>query len=100
MTASMCWRSAENSSLSMILETAVERARAGCDAVRWQGATRRRAHARKEEQPGLKACQRAAAWPDRVCSAVTHAVMFVVVANVSIHQSSPAEESGQLRFLG
>ena len=64
--------------------------------MRWQGTTTLRAHARKEEQRR----QRAAAWPDRACSAVTHAVMFVGVANVSIHQASPAEESGQLRFLG
>ena len=33
----------------IILETAVGRARVGCDAVRWQGATTLRAHAREEE---------------------------------------------------
>ena len=59
-----------------------------------------RAHARKEEQPGLKACQRAAAWLARVCSALTHEVMNLVGGNVCIHAVSPAEESGQLRFLG
>ena len=53
------------------LETAVERARVGCDAVRWQGATTLRAHAREEEQHGLKACQCAVARLTRVRSAVT-----------------------------
>ena len=80
----------------MILETAVGRARAGRDGVRWQGATTLRAHARKEEQRR----QSAAAWPARVCSALTHEVMDIVGGNISIHAVSPAEESGQLRFLG
>ena len=80
----------------MILETAVERARAGCDAVRWQDATTLRARARKEEQRR----QRAAAWPDRACSAVTHELMDIVGGNVCIHAVIPAESSGQLRFLG
>ena len=78
----------------MILETAVGRARAGRAAVRWQGATRRRAHARKEEQRR----QSAAAWLARVCSALTHEVMNIVGGNVCIHAGSPAELSGQLRF--
>ena len=80
----------------MILETAVGRARAGCDAVRWQGVTMRRAHARKEEQRR----QRAAEWLAWVCSALTHKVTHIVGGNVCIHAVSPAEESGQLRFLG
>ena len=88
----------------MILETAVGRARAGRDAVRWQGLAqacpapclglRRRAHARKEEQRR----QSAAAWLARVCSALTHEVMNIVGGNVCIHAGSPAELSGQLRF--
>ena len=49
------------------LETAVERARVGCDAVRWQGATTLRAHAREEEQSR----QRAVARLTQVRSAVT-----------------------------
>ena len=67
------------------LETAVGRAPAGRDGVRWQGLVQvcparclgltLRAHARNEEQPGLKACQSAAAWLARVCSALTHEVM-------------------------
>ena len=32
------------------LDPAVEHAQVGCDAVRWQGETTLRAHARKEEQ--------------------------------------------------
>ena len=80
----------------IILETAVGRARAGRDAVRWQGATTLRAHARKEEQRR----QRAAAWLARVCSAFTQEVMNIVGGNVCIHAVSPAESSGQLRFLG
>ena len=80
----------------MILETAVGRARAGCDGVRWLGATTLRACARKEEQRR----QSAAAWLARVCSAFTHEVMDLVGGNVCIHAVSPAESSGQLRFLG
>ena len=80
----------------MILETAVGRARAGCDGVRWQGATTLRARARKEEQRR----QRATAWLARVCSALTHEVMNIVGGNVCIHAVNPAESSGQLRFLG
>jgi hypothetical protein len=44
------------------------RARVGCDAVRWQGVTTLRAHARKEEQRG----QRTAARLNRVCSVRTN----------------------------
>ena len=78
------------------LETAVGRARAGRDGVRWQGATTLRAHARKEEQRRPSA----AAWLARVCSAITYEVMDIVGGNVCIHAVSPAELSGQLRFLG
>ena len=89
-----------------ILETAVGRARAGRDGVRWQGLAqacpapclglRLRAHARKEEQRR----QSTAAWLARVCSALTHKVTHIVSGNVCIHAVSPAESSGQLRFLG
>ena len=88
------------------LEAAVGRARAGRDRVRWQGLAQAcpapclgltlRARARKEEQRR----QSAAAWPARVCSAITYEVMDLVGGNVSIHAVSPAESSGQLRFLG
>ena len=78
------------------LETAVGRARVGRDAVRWQGATTLRAHAREEEQRG----QRAAARLNRVRSAVTQEVTFVVVTNASGHAMLCAEVSGQLPFLG
>ena len=81
---------------SFNLETAVGRARAGRDAVRGQGTTTLRARARKEEQRR----QSAAAWPARVCSAFTQEVMNIVGGNVCIHAVSPAESSGQLRFLG
>ena len=80
----------------MNLETAVGRARVGCDAVRWQGATTLRARARKEEQRG----QRDAARPTRACSAVTLKVTTVVGAKLSRHQVCPVEASGQLPFLG
>ena len=78
------------------LETAVGRARVGCDAVRWQGATTLRARARKEEQRG----QRDAARPTRACSAVTLKVTTVVGAKLSRHQVCPVEASGPLPFLG
>ena len=80
----------------MILETAVGRARVGRDAVRWQGATTLRAHAREEEQRG----QRAAARLNRVRSAVTLEVKVVVSCGVNGHAVVPAEASGQLPFLG
>ena len=63
------------------LETAVERARAGRDAVRWQGATRPRARARNEEQRR----QRAAARSARVRSVLTQKVNQVVSANDKVH---------------
>ena len=64
--------------------------------MRWQGTTTLRAYARKEEQRR----QSAAAWLARVCSALTHEVMNIVGGTVCIHAVSPAESSGQLRFLG
>ena len=80
----------------MILETAVGRARVGCDAVGWQGATTLRAHAREEEQRG----QRAAARLNRVRSALTQPVKVVVRRQANIHAVYRAGESGQLPFLG
>ena len=68
----------------------------GCAAVRWQGATTLRAHAREEEQRR----QRAAARLNRVRSALTQQVNAVVATKVRFHAVFPAEESGQLRFLG
>ena len=78
------------------LKTAVGRARVGCDAVCWKGATTRRARARKAEQRR----QRTAALPNRVRSAFTQKVMGFVCEILSVHQVLPAEVSGQLRFLG
>ena len=78
------------------LETAVGRTRVGCAAVGWQGATTRRARARKAEQRR----QRAAVLPNRVRSAFTQKVTGFVCEILSVHQVLPAEVSGQLRFLG
>ncbi len=80
----------------MILETVVGRARVGCDAVRWQGATRRLAPASNEEQRR----QRAAAQFNRVRSALTYRVEAYVPLNLNVHAVFHAFESGQLRFLG
>ncbi len=80
----------------MTLETAVGRAREGCIAVQWQGATTLRARARKAEQ--RRQC--AAMQPSRVCSALTQEVICAVRKNVRIHRMLPAEVSGQLPFLG
>ena len=90
----------------MILETAVGRARVSCDAVGWQDQAQAcpalrlgwtlRTHAREEKQRG----QRAAARLNRVRSALTQPVKVVVRNKVSIHAVYPAEESGQLPFLG
>ena len=66
---------------SLNLETAVGRARVGCDAVRWQGATTLRARAREEEQRG----QRAAARLNRVRSAVTPTVTVDVSSEINVH---------------
>ena len=68
----------------------------GRAAVRWQGATTLRAHAREKEQRR----RRAAAQLTRARSAVTPMVKVIVGANVSVHQVWPAVASGQLRFLG
>ena len=59
------------------LDSAVGRARVGCDAVRWQGATTLRAHARKAEQHR----QRDVARLTRARSAVTLQVMVLVGAD-------------------
>ena len=79
----------------IILETAVGRARMGCDAVRWQGAATTRAPAREEEQRG----QRAAARLNRVRSALTQQVNPVVATKVNVHAVFLAAGSGQLRLL-
>ena len=68
----------------------------GCDAVGWQGVTTLRAYAREEEQRG----QRAAARLNRVRSALTQSVNVVVRQKFNVHAVYPAEESGQLPFLG
>jgi len=54
----------------------------GHDAVRWQGVTTLRAHAREEEQRG----QRAVARLNRVRSAVTRKVRVAVGTKFSMHQ--------------
>ena len=78
-----------------ILETAVGRARVGCDAGCWQGGTTLRPHGREEEQRG----QRPAARLNRVRSALTQQVKLGVATKLSVHAVLHAHESGQLRFL-
>jgi hypothetical protein len=80
----------------MILEPAVERAPGGCVVVLWQGATTRRAPARKAEQRR----QRPTALRHRVRSALTQKVTGLVCEILSIHQVLPAEVRRQLRFPG
>jgi len=80
----------------IVLETAVGRARVGCDGVRWQGETTLRAPARKEKQRRKQAPARL----NRVRSAVTLEVTLLVSTKARVHKAYPAEESGQLRFLG
>jgi hypothetical protein len=80
----------------MILKTAVGRARVGSAAVCWQGATTRRARARKADQRR----QRAAVLPKRVRSAFTQKVMGFVCEILSAHQVLPAEVSGQRQWDG
>ena len=63
------------------LDSAVGPARVGCDAVRWQGVTTLRAHAREEEQRR----QRAVARRNRARSALTQQVNVVVGTNVNVH---------------
>ena len=82
--------------MELNLETAVGRARVGCDRVRWQGATTLRAPARKEKQRR----QRAPARLNRVRSAVTLEVTLLVRTKAGVHKAYPAQESGHLRFLG
>ena len=94
------------------------RTRLGRAAARWQGAdaagepgrasrrlarlanaqwpASRWAHAREEEQRG----QCVPAPPYRVRSAVTLEVKLDVGANASVHAVFPADDSGQLPFLG
>ena len=67
-----------------------------CDAVGWQDATTLRAYAREEKQRG----QRAAGRLNRVRSALTQPVKVVGRRQANIHAVYPAEESGQLPFLG
>jgi hypothetical protein len=74
-------------STALNLDPAVERARVGCDAVRWQGATTLRARAREEEQRS----QRAAAQTNRVRSALTQLVRVFVPGELNVHQVLPAE---------
>ena len=68
----------------------------GCDGVRWQGETKLRAPARKEEQRR----KRVPARLNRVRSAVTLEVTLLVSTKARVHKAYRAEESGQLRFLG
>ena len=81
---------------AMILDSAVGRARMGCGAVRWQGATTQWAPAHKEKQRG----RRAAARLRRVRSALTPMVNVVVGPNDSAHQRFLVWPSGQLPNLG
>jgi hypothetical protein len=81
----------------MILETAVERARAGCDAPRWQDANHSDAQRHRED---LQRRQRGAARLDRVRSALTQVVNVFVNGNASVHAVLPVVVSGQLPFLG
>ena len=55
---------------------------------------------RADSQHGLKACQRGAAWLDRVRSALTQQVKRAVAMKPSIHEAYPAVPGGRLRFLG
>lgn len=80
----------------MILQAAVGRARVGCVAVRWQGATTQRASARKKEQRSQSASTR----PNRVCSALTQQLGMVVSTNLDLPLVLPAVESGQLPLPG
>ncbi|MDO9149311.1 MAG: hypothetical protein Q7U52_16930 [Hydrogenophaga sp.] len=82
--------------LKVNLETAVGRARVGCQAVCWQGATTPLAAASKKEQPG----QRTAWRLNRVCSAFTRKVSAAVVKIVHVHGTFQRKERGQLPFLG
>ena len=91
------------------LETAVGRARVGRDAVRWQGATTLRAHAREAEPGHRQSCglavpgegpsprlgaackveqrgQRAVARRNRVRSGLTQMVTVVVGIGLSVHE--------------
>jgi len=80
----------------MILETAVGRARVGCDGVRWQCETTLRAPERKETQRRWRAPARL----NRVRSVVTIEVTLLVRTKAEVHKAYPVEESGQRRFPG
>ena len=68
----------------------------GPDAEGWQRATTLRAHAREKAQRS----QRAAAWLNRVRSALTQQKKVAVRDKVNVHAVYPAEKSGQMPFLG
>ena len=80
----------------VILETAVGRARLGCDTVRQQDATTLRPDGSWEKQRR----QRAVARLNRVRSAFTQQVKRIVAAFARIHAVYPAAHSGQLPFPG
>ena len=80
----------------MILNPAVEHARMGSDAVRWQGVTTKWALAHEEEQRR----QRAVALLSRACSAHTHRVKVLVEEKRNVHAVLQAVASGQLPDLG
>jgi len=71
---------------AIILETAVGRARVGCDGVRWQGETTLRAVARKEKQRRKQAPPRL----NWVRSAVTLEVTLVMSTKARVHTAYPA----------
>lgn len=80
----------------MILDSSVERARVRVCQIGWQGATRRGAAPRNEEQ------HRQAAWQarNRARSGLTHAVSAIEGANVNIQAASRGKMSGQLGNQG
>ena len=80
----------------MILNPAIEHARMGSDAVRWQGETTKWALAHEEEQRR----QRAVALLSRVCSAHTQRVKALVAEKLNVHAVLQAVSSGQLPDLG
>jgi hypothetical protein len=78
------------------LETAVGHGRVRRDAVRQQGATTRRAHARKAKQRSWRAVARC----NRLCSALTNEVNGDVRKIRWWHRDLHAAQSGQLPFQG
>src|SRR5437879_83995 len=69
----------------IILETAVGRARVGRHGVGWQGETRQRAHARKEDQRSQHAPGRL----NRACSALTRKVRLKKTKMLNLHANFP-----------